>query len=700
MLQTKSSMKSTKLAGNFLFVVFLCGSFIASAFAQCEGVYFKTSYRKLFSEPVVFVPESQTTPERFKDLTGDGKVDFIGTGIEEGNTTKKLYIAPGNGAGGFNPLIELTLPSPIAVPNGIQNPYRVADFNNDNLNDIFLIYATSPRTVQVYRNNGGGSFTPLNTTVLQNGEAFFENIVDLNNDNIADIITGFSDTAYRLGSANGSFGNRVDLIDYGYQHSGDFDGDGDVDFALKFFQNSNDQNLRIYYNQGNGNFALSGDLLNYNLFTQYAAVRDFNNDGKPDLFAIQDGARFAVTLNLGNGMFSAASYQAPFPISVQNANIGDFNGDGFLDFIALPRSNDVLLYSRVLQRYTVFINNGSGGFTRRDYDTPIRGYAAGDLDGDNKTDLVSFNNLNFAANQNPRRLFNETQISITKNVCKKPGQTKIVDFDGDTVGDKALFKPSDGRWRVRNSGIFLFSYNTSFNWGLNGDITQPGDYDADGRTDAAVFRPSDGTWYILNSSNGTYTIIQFGANGDKPVSGDFDGDETTDIAVFRPSDGNWYIYHTGTGQFSAAHFGIEEDKPVPADYDGDGKTDIAVFRPSNGYWYYLRSSDGGFVAIKWGVSSDTPMPADYDGDGRADLTIFRPFENIWFILRSSNSQYGGFQFGTNGDILQPSDWDGNGIFDLGVYRPFSGSWYGSHTLNQEDFGDTGEIPASSLIKPQ
>ncbi len=71
-----------KFPTNVLVIVFFFGSFIINAVAQCEGVYFKTSYRKLFSEPVVFVRESVTTPERFKDLTGDGKVDFIGTETE------------------------------------------------------------------------------------------------------------------------------------------------------------------------------------------------------------------------------------------------------------------------------------------------------------------------------------------------------------------------------------------------------------------------------------------------------------------------------------------------------------------------------------------------------------------------------------------------------------------------------------------
>ena len=47
----------------------------------------------------------------------------------------------------------------------------------------------------------------------------------------------------------------------------DFDGDGDVDFALKFFSHASDQRLRLYLNQGNGNFTLTGDILNYNRST-------------------------------------------------------------------------------------------------------------------------------------------------------------------------------------------------------------------------------------------------------------------------------------------------------------------------------------------------------------------------------------------------------------------------------------------------
>ena len=202
-------MNPKKLPIKILFVGLLSSSSVLNLFAQCEGVYFKTAYRKLTAERVIFVPEQQATPQRFKDLTGDGVVDLIGTGIEEGNQTRKIYIYPSDGAGGFGSVIELTLPSPMLLNSNFFPPLKVADFNNDNLNDLFIVYATSPPSAQVYQNNGNGSFTPLNTTTLQNGE-FIINVVDINTDQIADIVTGVGNgatTGYRLASANGRFGN-------------------------------------------------------------------------------------------------------------------------------------------------------------------------------------------------------------------------------------------------------------------------------------------------------------------------------------------------------------------------------------------------------------------------------------------------------------------------------------------------------------
>ena len=131
------------------------------------------------------------------------------------------------------------------------------------------------------------------------------------------------------------------------------------------------------------------------------------------------------------------------------------------------------------------------------------------------------------------------------------------DFDGDGRTDLAIFRPSEGKWYLRQS---QGGWNT-ISWGLATDMIVPGDYDGDGRTDPAIFRPSDGTWYIINSTSSTFTIRQWGLQGDVPVPGDYDGDGKSDLAVYR--NGKWYLNHSSAG-ISVLDWGINGDIPVLA----------------------------------------------------------------------------------------------------------------------------------------
>jgi hypothetical protein len=76
------------------------------------------------------------------------------------------------------------------------------------------------------------------------------------------------------------------------------------------------------------------------------------------------------------------------------------------------------------------------------------------------------------------------------------------DYDGDSKTDFAVFRPSTGIWYIQRStdGVVL-----SQSWGVNGDQPVPVDYDGDGRSDIAIFRPSNLTWYIINSASNTNT---------------------------------------------------------------------------------------------------------------------------------------------------------------------------------------------------
>jgi hypothetical protein len=239
------------------------------------------------------------------------------------------------------------------------------------------------------------------------------------------------------------------------------------------------------------------------------------------------------------------------------------------------------------------------------------------------------------------------------------------DFDGNGSSDVSVFRPSNGRWYIKDVG--------SYTWGTGGDVPANGDYNGDGTTDIAVWRPSNGWWYLKGIGGAGW-----GMPGDIPVPGNYNGDlnETTDIAVWRPSNGRWYIKDVGSYVW-----GTDGDIPVPGDYDGDGTTDIAVWRPSNGRWY-IRGI-GGYV---WGTLGDIPVPADYNGDGITDIAVWRPSIGRWYIIGVVGSVWG-----TTGDIPAPGDYNGNGITDIAVWRPSNGRWY-IKSMGAYIWGMLGDIP--------
>lgn len=146
------------------------------------------------------------------------------------------------------------------------------------------------------------------------------------------------------------------------------------------------------------------------------------------------------------------------------------------------------------------------------------------------------------------------------------------DYDGDGVGDHAIWRPDSGYWAVVNSsyhpvlGTHVSRYIWQ-QWGLPGDYPMQGDYTGDGKSDLVVWRPGNGTWYICSSevnfdcSQGT--AIQWGLPGDRPLVGDYDGDGVNDPAVWRPSDNRFYIYNENSS-YVGAQWGLPGDIPVGA----------------------------------------------------------------------------------------------------------------------------------------
>ncbi len=65
------------------------------------------------------------------------------------------------------------------------------------------------------------------------------------------------------------------------------------------------------------------------------------------------------------------------------------------------------------------------------------------------------------------------------------------------------------------------------------------------------------------NEDGTYeTSFHFGIAGDIPIAGDWNADGITDVGVFRPFNGNWYLdYNKDSFVDKTFHFGSSSDIP-------------------------------------------------------------------------------------------------------------------------------------------
>jgi hypothetical protein len=291
----------------------------------------------------------------------------------------------------------------------------------------------------------------------------------------------------------------------------------------------------------------------------FRKVSDFDGDGKTD---------FAVTRREGNSKIwyiwqSRDGFKAfQWGISSDSNVAGDYDGDGKTDIAIFRPVN----FPPLIHTFWIW-NSQSNSFTKTEFADVIPANAPmqQDYNGDGKTDPAVWIGT-----------FLHPQGAITNVYAQYSGTTGGVQFQIPQLQVPIRVGDMTGDGRADNVHSFSQSNSVGVNisdiatgatrfvpFGIPGDRFIPGDFDGDGIGDLAIWRSSDGNWWWLRSSDNTVRAAKWGVNGDIPVPGDYDGDGITDLAIWRPgsTQAYYWIYGSQNG-ISVFPWGISSDQPV------------------------------------------------------------------------------------------------------------------------------------------
>ncbi len=451
---------------------------------------------------------SGTTPYSIisGDFNGDGKIDFATANYG----TSTISVLTGNGAGVF------TLATSPSTGSGT-SPYSIisGDFNGDGMID-FATANSGNGTISVLTGNGLGTFTLATNVSTGSGTSPLSIISgDFNGDGKIDFATansGNGTISVLTGNGLGTFTLATNVsTGAGTQPasiiSGDFNGDGMIDFATANYGTST---ISVLTGNGLGTFTLATSPSTGTGTAPRSIISgDFNGDGKTD-FASANSQDSTISVLTGNGLgtFALATNVSTGTSTTPYSIIsGDFNGDGKIDFATANTSTRTV---------SVLTGNGLGTFAlatspSTGASTGPRSIISGDFNGDGKTDFATAN----YGNSTVGVLLNTTVPTIS--IGNAPSVA-----EGNTTGASSLVFP-----------ITLSAATTSdvtVNYAVTGGTAQSSDY---GTATGTATIPA-------NSTTGSITIPIIGDQGLEP-------DETVIVTISSPTNATLGTPTTGTG---------------------------------------------------------------------------------------------------------------------------------------------------------
>jgi PASTA domain/FG-GAP-like repeat len=506
------------------------------------------------------------------DFNGDGKKDLL----------IHSTVLLGKGDGTFT--VGSTLP---VNPNlfGEFGNVAVGDVNNDGKLDVV---ASLPGYVVVFYGKGDGTFT-AGPRYAGLPDLMQVSLTDIDGDGNLDVVLGtatggvYTDGCcgevqepplfqLLMGRGDGTF---VDSVVYNQGHFGnlnlavgpqiagaDFNGDGKPDAAV--FTAANGGTVltsTVTVLPGDGNGKLGTPIVSpVTIIPTMLVTATINKDGKADMVlagAVSGNPAVAVLLNQGNGTFAGElDYTLPSP--VVSLVTGDFNGDGITDIAVGVNPG--------------FGNTGASGVyillghTNGTFAAPVKmdaslnptGLAAGDINGDGKTDLVVVDQGLTASTGASNQVNGAVHVylgnangSFTPAASPTTSATNysvaaLGDLNGDgkldliVAGNIVGTSPGTGSPNVytllgNGDGTFKAPVPLALSGqdGIGATSIALADFNKDGHLDVVIGNASDVTEVLLGKGDGTLTdtILTLGQQPLALAAVDLNGDGFPELLI-------------------------------------------------------------------------------------------------------------------------------------------------------------------------
>ncbi len=357
-----------------------------------------------FAGQVTFAAGAVPHSVAVADLTGDGRLDLV---VADESSSAVSVLSDATTAGATSP--SFAAPVTFAV-GGAPTSVAVGDFNGDGKPDL-VITNTADDTVSVLLNTTptgatAPSFAPQVTFAVGAGP-FSVVVGDFNGDGKPDLaIANNGDGTVSVllnrtpaGATTPSFAPHVTFTVGAIPFSvaaADFNGDGRPDLVVA---NEGEATVSVLLDT-TAVGATAPTFAPQTTFTvgpnpEAVAAADFNGDGRPDLVvANEGGGTVSVLLNTTVDGATAPTFAPQSTFTVGGAPdgvaVGDFNGDGRPDLVVANFGNATA---------SVLLDSTAAGATAPTFapqvtfavgNNPIS-VAAGDFNGDGRTDFVAAN---------------------------------------------------------------------------------------------------------------------------------------------------------------------------------------------------------------------------------------------------------------------------------------------------------------------